>query len=76
MALGCSFIWIRATWVAKPRLERAQMTEITGKIERVQTLAAKDDLRLTIATTTPGLPPRIRVSTPQDGAPAALRRAR
>jgi len=72
LALGCSIIWARATWVAAPRLERAQMAEITGKIERVQTLAAKGDLRLTIATTTLGLPPRIRVSTPQDKAPKGL----
>ena len=72
LALGCSIIWIRAEWVAAPRLERPQMTEIAGKIERVQTLAAKADLRLTIATTTPGLPPRIRVSTPQDNAPEGL----
>ena len=56
---------MRAEWVAAPRLERAQMADITGKIERVQTLAAKGDFRLTIATSTPGLPPRIRVSTPQ-----------
>ena len=72
LALGCSIIWLRATMVASSVLNHPQMAQIAGKIEGVQTLAAKGDLRLTIATTTPGLPPRIRVSTPQDGAPKGL----
>ena len=72
LALGCAIIWIRATLVASPVLTRPQMAEIQGKVERLQTLAAKGDLRLTIAATTPGLPPRIRVSTPQDKAPTGL----
>jgi len=72
LALGCGIIWVRAEWVALPRLDRPQMAEIAGKIERVETLAAKGDLRLTIATTTAGLPPRVRVSTPQDEAPKGL----
>jgi len=72
LALGCATIWLRAIWVAAPVLERPQMVDIAGKIERVETLAAKGDLRLTIATTTPGLPPRVRVSTPQDEAPKGL----
>jgi competence protein ComEC len=72
LALGCAIVWARAERVAAPVLDRPQMAEIAGKIERVETLAAKGDLRLTIATTTPGLPPRIRVSTPQDEAPKGL----
>ena len=72
LALGCAIIWIRATMVASPVLNRPQMAEISGKIERVETLVAKGDLRLTIATTTAGLPPRVRVSTPQDEAPQGL----
>ena len=72
LSLGCGIIWLRSEWVAAPRLDRPQMADITGKIERVETLAAKGDLRLTIATTTTGLPPRIRVSTPQEGAPQGL----
>ena len=72
LALGCGLIWCRAYWLASPVLNRPQMAEIAGTIERVETLAAKGDYRLTIASTTPGLPPRLRVSTPQDGAPKGL----
>lgn len=72
LALGCGLIWWRATAVASPVLNRPQIAEIAGTIERVETLAAKGDLRLTIASSTPGLPPRLRVSTPQEDAPKGL----
>ena len=72
LAMGCSVVWWRAEMVAAPVLDRPQMAEITGRIERVETMAAKGDLRLTIAGTTPGLPPRLRVSTPQEDAPKGL----
>ena len=72
LSLGCGLIWLRAEMVAKPRLDRPQMAEITGEIERVETLAAKGDFRLTIATASAGLPPRIRVSLPQEDAPKGL----
>ncbi|MES2903841.1 MAG: ComEC/Rec2 family competence protein [Pseudomonadota bacterium] len=72
LALGCGLIWWRANAVAAPVLIRPQMAEVTGTIERMETLAAKGDYRLTIASTTPGIPPRVRISTPQDGAPMGL----
>ncbi|MEO7411434.1 MAG: ComEC/Rec2 family competence protein, partial [Sphingomicrobium sp.] len=72
LALGCGTIWMRAEMVASPVLNRPQMTEITGRIEQVETLVAKGDLRLTIATSTVGLPPRVRVSSPQEDAPTGL----
>jgi competence protein ComEC len=72
LSFGCGLIWVRSMWVAAPVLDRPQMAVIKGKIERVETLAAKGDLRLTIAAATPGLPPRVRVSIPQEGAPKGL----
>ena len=45
-ALGCGLIWLRSEWVAAPRLDRPQMAEITGRIERVETLAAKGERSL------------------------------
>ena len=36
----------------------------TARVERVETLAAKGDLRLTLAPLDAGLPPRVRVSAP------------
>lgn len=72
LAIGCGLIWWRAAQVAAPVLDRPRMAEIAGTIERVETLAAKGDVRLTIANAAEGLPPRIRVSTPQEGAPEGL----
>ncbi|MEO7814600.1 MAG: DUF4131 domain-containing protein, partial [Sphingomicrobium sp.] len=72
LTLGCSLIWLRSETVAAPRLDFARMAEVEGRIERVETLAAKGDLRLTVATSTPGLPPRVRVSLPQEDTPRGL----
>ncbi|MEO7411491.1 MAG: hypothetical protein ABIU10_09290, partial [Sphingomicrobium sp.] len=36
LALGCATVWLRADWVASPVLNRPQMAEITGSIERVE----------------------------------------
>jgi competence protein ComEC len=72
LVLGCTVVWWRAERVESPVLKRPQMAAITGRIERIETLAAKGDFRLTIASQTTGLPPRLRVSTPQDAAPTGL----
>ena len=72
LTLGCGLIWLRSNMVAAPRLDHPQMADVDGRVELVETLAAKGDLRLTIATATPGLPPRVRVSLPQEDAPKGL----
>ena len=72
MLLGCALVWARSAWVAAPRLERPLVTEFRAKVERVETRVAKKDLRLTLAPADPALPPRVRVSTKQDGAPKGI----
>lgn len=72
MMLGCALVWARANTVAAPRLERPLVTEFQAKVEWVETRAAKRDLRLTLAPTDKTLPPRVRVSTKQDGAPNGI----
>ncbi|MEO6580443.1 MAG: ComEC/Rec2 family competence protein [Sphingomicrobium sp.] len=72
LSLGCALIWGRAEMVAALRLDRPRMADIEGEVEQVETLAAKGDLRLTIATTTVELPPRVRVSLPQKDAPRGV----
>ena len=66
-AAGCALIWLRSEAVATPRLDRPVVTSFEAVVERVETRAAKGDLRLTLATTTGGLPPSIRVSFPAEG---------
>ncbi|HET9335670.1 MAG TPA: ComEC/Rec2 family competence protein, partial [Sphingomicrobium sp.] len=69
IALGCALIWWRSELVAAPRLDRPLVLSFEAAVERVETRAAKGDLRLTLAPQEGGLPPRVRVSLPAEGAP-------
>ena len=70
--LGCALIWARSAWVAAPRLDRPTVTEVTGRVETVDHLAAKGALRLVLQTSGAELPPRVRVSVPIADAPDGL----
>jgi competence protein ComEC len=72
LAIGCGLIWLRSEWVAAPRLDRPVVTTFEAKIEQVETMAAKGDLRLSLATTDPAPPPLVRVSMKADSAPAGI----
>ena len=71
-ALGCALIWVRADWVAAPRLERPQVVTFDAGVERVETLAARDSVRLTLAPTGGSLPPLVRVNIPEESAKPGL----
>ena len=73
-AAGCALIWVRAEWVAAPRLERPRIVSFEAQVERVEPLTAKGDFRLTLAPSGDALPPRVRVTMPQDGAPEGIAR--
>ncbi|MGI8706184.1 MAG: ComEC/Rec2 family competence protein [Sphingomicrobium sp.] len=74
MVFGCAVIWTRSNLVAAPRLDRPMVANFDARVERVEPLVAKGTLRLTLATASPELPPRLRVSLPADKAPADLGR--
>ncbi|HEU4704580.1 MAG TPA: ComEC/Rec2 family competence protein, partial [Sphingomicrobium sp.] len=74
LMLGCALVWARSHQVAAPRLDRPQVTEFRAEVERVETRTARNDLRLTLAPADPALPPRVRVSVRQDGAPEGIAR--
>ena len=76
-AIGCGLIWTRSIMVAAPVLDWPKVTAVTGRVEHVDILTAKGQLRLTIAPDGTQLPPRIRVSFDHEGtisglAPGAL----
>jgi competence protein ComEC len=71
-AAGCALIWWRSDRVVTTRLERPAMVTFEAKVETVETRPAKGDLRLTLSTATPGLPPLVRVSMPEEDAPPGL----
>ena len=71
--IGCALIWVRAESVAAPRLERPRAAAFTATVVRADRLAARDQVRLLLATTDAvDLPPQVRVSVPLDAAPAGL----
>src|SRR4029079_7576555 len=48
-ALGCALVWTRSVWVEQPRLRFPIVAEVTGRVESVEVLAVKDQVRLTLA---------------------------
>ena len=62
----------RSAWVAQPRLERPVVTEVAGRVEAVDYLAAKDSVRLTVHPTDPALPPKVRISVDEKDLPAGI----
>src|SRR4051794_40520773 len=68
-ALGCALVWARAEWVAQPRLSRPVVANLTGRVEAVDYLAAKQAVRLLLAPAGTALPPRVRVSVDDDKVP-------
>jgi competence protein ComEC len=71
-AAGCALIWWRSDRVAAPRLERPAVVAFEARVEKMETRAAKGDLRLTLETHFPGLPPLVRVSLAEEDAAPGL----
>jgi competence protein ComEC len=43
--LGCALVWLRAGWIAQPRLERPVVATFAANVESVEHLAARDKVR-------------------------------
>jgi competence protein ComEC len=72
MAAGLGLVWLRAERVAAPVLARPAVVAITARVARVEPLAARDLVRLTLLPEGTGLPPRIRVNLAAADAPAGV----
>ncbi|MBV9528946.1 ComEC/Rec2 family competence protein [Sphingomonas sp.] len=72
MALGCGLVWARADWVAAPRMAKPAVVSLAGRVELVERLVARGTVRLTLITSDPALPHRVRVSIDAGKAPADL----
>ena len=64
MAAGCALVWVKAERSATSRIERPRILSFSARVERVEPLVAKEDIRLTLAPLDSTLPPQIRVSMP------------
>jgi competence protein ComEC len=69
---GCALVWARSAAVELPRLGRPAVTEVAGRVESVDHLAARQKVRLVVHLGTPGLPPRLRLSIDEDKAPPGI----
>jgi len=72
LTLGCALVWIRAVQVAAPRLERPVIASFQAQVEAIETLVARDTVRLTLKPADSSLPPRVRVSIDPDAIPQDL----
>ncbi|WP_239016916.1 ComEC/Rec2 family competence protein [Sphingomonas ginkgonis] len=70
MALGCALLWARSALVAAPRLTSTGVVAVSGSVENVERLAARDVVRIILAPA-PGRP-RLRISIPEDAVPDLL----
>jgi len=72
MTAGCALVWWRSDWVASPRMHRPTIITFDARIVRLESRAAKGDLRLTLVPATADLPPLVRVSMSEKDAPDGL----
>jgi competence protein ComEC len=70
--IGCALVWVRSSWIAEPRLSRPVVVEVTGRVETVDYLAAKDAVRLLVAPADAGLPPHVRISFDEKDLPPGI----
>lgn len=73
-AFGCGLVWGKAAWSGGgERLARPEVVRFAGAIERVEPLPAREAVRLLLRPAAgAGLPARVRVTIPEDKAPAGL----
>lgn len=79
-AIGLGLVWWRAERVAAPVLGRAVVATFQGRVDRIEPLAARGLVRLTLEDVASGsdargpvaLPPRLRVNLQAADAPKAL----
>ncbi len=70
--IGCALVWARAAWVAQPRLSRPVVAELTGRVETVDHLVARQATRSSVRSPTAGLPPKLRLSIDDDEVPPGI----
>jgi competence protein ComEC len=72
VATGCALVWLRAESVAAPVLARPAVTEVQGRVVRLERMPARDMVRLTLLPGRSDLPPRLRVNLASGDMPAGL----
>jgi competence protein ComEC len=70
--IGCALVWARSAAVEQPRLDRAIVADVSGRVESVDHLAARDTVRLLVHPDDASLPPNIRITVDEDKFPPGI----
>jgi competence protein ComEC len=70
--IGCALVWGRSVLVEQPRLGRPIVTEVSGTVQSVDHLAAKQATRLLVTPSGPTLPPLVRLTVDDDKLPDGI----
>ncbi len=73
IALGCGLAWFRSEWVRHDVLARPLVTQIEGRILRVEDRVAEDRIRLVLRQDAKNLPGLIRVTIKTEGKTLSFR---
>ena len=60
--IGCALVWARSAIVAAPRLDHPVVAQVQGSVLSVDHLAARQTTRVLLRSTSPDLPPKLRLS--------------
>ena len=71
-ALGCGLSWWRAERAAAPVIARPMVAVLSGQVERIDLLPARDIMRLTLTGLGEKQPQRVRISVALDPAPPTV----
>jgi competence protein ComEC len=70
--IGFALVWSRSAMVEQPRLGRPVVAPLTGTVVAVDHLAARQTTRALLYSTSPGVPPKLRLSIDDDKLPPGI----
>src|SRR5690348_4584062 len=70
--IGGALVWARSVAVEQPRLGRPTVAQLTGTVESVDHLAARQSTRVVLRPDGAGVPPKLRLSIDDDKLPPGI----
>ena len=70
--IGCALVWTRSVLAEQPRLGRPVVAQLTGTVQSVDHLAARQTTRVVLRSETAGIPPKLRLSIDDDKLPPGI----
>ena len=70
--IGCALVWARAILMEQPRLSRPAVVQLTGTVQSVDHLAARQATRVVLYSGSAGVPPKLRLSIDDERLPPGI----